>query len=52
MASSAGGFIGGTIGFLTGNWIQVAGFMVGGVVFGAITGSMLVWLLKHPVLEE
>jgi hypothetical protein len=46
--SGLSGFIGGTIGVLAGDWIQAAGFMVGGVVFGAITGGTLVWLLKHP----
>ena len=50
LASGVGGFSGGLIGVWSGNSFQVAGYMIGGVVFGAITGSILVWLLKRPVV--
>ena len=43
-----GGFVSGIVGDATGvSWIAAAGWAVLGVVYGAITGAVLVWLLRH-----
>ena len=43
-----GGFVSGIVGDTTGvSWIAAAGWAVLGVVYGAMTGAVLVWMLRH-----